>query len=509
MITSPAEYQRSTSYRRNQMGGHFLDWSNQPNVFKAYAGLAVKSLPEPAGLPEVSLEQLIEGSSSAAGHPKVLDLASLSRICHLSYGLTARSRHPGGEFHYRSVPSAGALFPCELYLAVQSFSNLEDGLYHFNSGTHGLTLLRSGSYFSSGDPASGERSTAGSRVMFFVTAIFFRSAWKYRDRAYRYHLLDAGHVVESLVLALRSWSLNAQVHYDFDDREINAFLGCSEEQEVCLAMVVVDRDHVGLELKAEGCPPLPENVRAAARVAPREVAYPSIQRIHQITSLGLDPGSLTPGMAQRVFQATVPWQPLPTGSLREARLSYPDAVRSRRSSRNFVPHELPRDRFAALLRFICADWGPPESRSHRQEGTVAMGFLAQKVEGFANGCYAMDRFGNSIGILRQGSFHDRMAHICLDQDWMAQGSLHFFFAADLVLLESLWGPRGYRYAMLTAGRLGHRVYLGATALEMGCCGIGAFYDGEAAELLALRESSAMLYLLCAGPLKKLFSRQIL
>ena len=56
--------------------------------------------------------------------------------------------------------------------------------------------------------------------------------------------------------------------------------------------------------------------------------------------------------------------------------------------------------------------------------------------------------------------------------------------------------------MLTAGRLGQRIYLGATSLGLGCCGIGAFYDGEAATLLGLNQASAMLYLLAVGPVKR-------
>ena len=74
---------------------------------------------------------------------------------------------------------------------------------------------------------------------------------------------------------------------------------------------------------------------------------------------------------------------------------------------------------------------------------------------------------------------------------------------NLSEIDRTWGPRGYRYAMLTAGRLGQTLYLGATALDLGCCGIGALYDGEARELIGLNEASALLYLVAAGPVKGL------
>jgi nitroreductase len=96
-----------------------------------------------------------------------------------------------------------------------------------------------------------------------------------------------------------------------------------------------------------------------------------------------------------------------------------------------------------------------------------------------------------------------MAHIALDQAWLAHTAIHFLFFTNFEMLDRTWGPRGYRYAMMTAGRLGERLYVAAGALGIGCCGIGAFYDGEAAELLRLNESSRLLYLVAVGPVKSI------
>jgi nitroreductase len=60
--------------------------------------------------------------------------------------------------------------------------------------------------------------------------------------------------------------------------------------------------------------------------------------------------------------------------------------------------------------------------------------------------------------------------------------------------------------MMRAGQLGERLYLVATALGLGCCGIGAFYDMEAVELLGLESTSRMLYLVGVGPVKGGISR---
>ena len=98
---------------------------------------------------------------------------------------------------------------------------------------------------------------------------------------------------------------------------------------------------------------------------------------------------------------------------------------------------------------------------------------------------------------------DWMAGVCLDQAWLTNSSVHFLFLTNLKLIERAWGPRGYRYAMMAAGRMGERIYVAATSLGLGCCGIGAFYDNEAAELIGLNRESRLLYLVAVGRIKSL------
>jgi SagB-type dehydrogenase family enzyme len=96
-----------------------------------------------------------------------------------------------------------------------------------------------------------------------------------------------------------------------------------------------------------------------------------------------------------------------------------------------------------------------------------------------------------------------MTRVCLDQAWLVNAAVHFVFMTNLQTLDRLWGARGYRYAMMTAGMMGERLYLVAEAMGLGCCGIGAFYDAEAAELLSLNPDSRLLYLVAVGAVKGL------
>jgi SagB-type dehydrogenase family enzyme len=507
MITTGGDYHRFTSYERLRMDGHFLDWSNQPDVYKDYPGLKV--LPLPAVRPESThkLSQLVCGDP-VDGSPAAISLEQLSRVFDLACSLTARSLHAGREFTYRSVPSAGALYPCELYVASRALAGLPDGLYHYALGRHGLVPLRSGNFFESSSPdAPSDPSPLAQSLVFFVTAIFFRSAWKYRARAYRYHLMDSGHLVESLVLALKAHSLTHDLTFDFNDHEINTFLGCDTEREGCLAMVSVDLAGITRGIAATAASALPASFQAASRVAPKETTYPALQEFHEATSrvvapAGSVPAGSVPDMLHEVGEFPASWQSIPPCKGSPEQMNYQEAVVRRRSQRNFMRETIPQGAFEALIACLSVENETPGSRSRLQRQSVVLGFLAGDVEGIDPGCYWLDQSRQRIGRVKAGAFTAPMAHSCLDQEWLERASLHFFIVANLEVLDAVWGPRGYRYAMLTAGRLGQRIYLGATSLGLGCCGIGAFYDGEAAALLGLNQASAMLYLLAVGPVKR-------
>ena len=198
------------------------------------------SLTHDSSPPDAGLFSLAAGEAPAEP-PTAISLEQLSQVFALAYSLTAKSRHAGGEFYYRSVPSAGALYPCELYVATRAVTGLSDGLYHFAIGRHALSLLREGNVAEHGffaSPPGSEQHRAPS-LTFFVSAIFFRSGWKYRERSYRYHLLDTGHLVENLALTLTALGLPCAVEYDYADEAVNGFLGLDPRREVCLAMLRV------------------------------------------------------------------------------------------------------------------------------------------------------------------------------------------------------------------------------------------------------------------------------
>jgi SagB-type dehydrogenase family enzyme len=178
------------------------------------------------------------------------------------------------------------------------------------------------------------------------------------------------------------------------------------------------------------------------------------------------------------------------------------ALVRRRSSRNFVNRDVPQDAFRHLLALIGGCFTGGLSMGPAALPGIATGFLAGSVEGVAPGFYLWDPPGGRYARVASGQLTAPMAAVCLDQAWLKNAGIHFLFMLNPGELDATGGPRGYRYAMLQAGFLGQMVYLGATALGLGACGIGAIYDQEAGDLLGLEEGAVLGYLVATGVVKR-------
>lgn len=477
-MQSALEYHEATAHDRHRPTGRRINWTDQPVPFKLYRDLPKYHLPQQLSLPDTRLDRCLDLPEFNPDADMPVMIAS---ICWLTAGLTRVRRQADGlTFHFRTVPSAGALYPTELYVALQNVNGMNDGLYHYSPLEHTLTPLRSGLIFS---------ALAGSKpvVRFYLTTTFHRSAWKYGPRAYRYCLLDAGHMVESLLLAARMFGLPARADYDFDDGHINRFLCLDPALEACVAQV-----------HGYGCgpstavydtvPPVSDNLPDFSRCAKKPDAPEEVLRVHDLCSA--PPADTLPAVAPPSPSARRLADPVLSGSLSAA-------LEKRKSSRNFVIRDIDPRRPADVLGWMCL--GQPENPLI---GAVRTDVLAHAHSGLEPGLHHLDPRTRSLIPAGAGSLLGRSAHVCLDQEWLANAALHLTFSADLARLEALTGSRAYRYAHLEAGRLGQRAYLAATGNNLGACGIGAFYDNEAAELLGLDRDGHLLYLVAVGPVKK-------
>jgi len=234
------QYQQITKYRRDDMPKGGLDFDKKPPHYKEYAHpLAVISLPEPlheAGGP--LWEMLASRRTRRTYKPEPLSLAIVSQLLWAAGGKTKEGR----EAVLRSAPSAGALYPIEMYLMANDVTGLEKGIYHYGVAGHRLSLIREGDFAEVASSAALNQSMlAKSGVVIFMTAVIERTRWKYRQRAYRYIYLDAGHIGQNICLAGESLTLGVCPIGAFHDDEINAILGVDGVEETIVYAMTVGR----------------------------------------------------------------------------------------------------------------------------------------------------------------------------------------------------------------------------------------------------------------------------
>jgi SagB-type dehydrogenase family enzyme len=219
--------------------GTVTSWGRQPALYKEYSWAEQTPLPPPGDFRGLHTEDAIQRRRSTrnySGQPMTLE--ELSRLLYYTGGVNAeRWGHK-----LRSAPSAGALYPIEIYPLVHRVEGLEPGLYHYAVQNHALELLRAGDL--RGEVASHglmQEFLGQANVVLVFTAIFQRLRWKYQERTYRYALLEAGHLGQNVYLAATSMGMGACAVGAFLDDDLNAMLEVDGQQEAAIYMLAVGK----------------------------------------------------------------------------------------------------------------------------------------------------------------------------------------------------------------------------------------------------------------------------
>ena len=230
-------FHQETKYERERLEGGRLDWTTRPALYKRYPGAKQIRLPPPGSAVRHSFPDLLSLRRSVREYsPRPLRPEEVSFLLWASTGI---QRVENGHA-FRTAPSAGALYPIETYLVANRVDGIGNGVYHYAVDGHLLEEVSAGDVAGVlGQAALFQEFCAEAASVFVWTAVFRRAKWKYRQRAYRYVYLDAGHIAQNLALASVGLGLGScQVAAFFDD-EMNALLGVDGEQESVLYMSAV------------------------------------------------------------------------------------------------------------------------------------------------------------------------------------------------------------------------------------------------------------------------------
>lgn len=158
---------------------------------------------------------------------RAMPLEVPSALLAAAYGIVEATAFPDqSRFLRRAVPSAGGLFPLELYVFLRDVAGAEDGLYHYDVVGHALRLTRRGDLFASlEDVFYTYPFVRDANLIVAIAAVFERTQKKYGPRGYRYILLEAGHVGQNLCLRAAELGLASLCMGGFVDSQLDQVLG--------------------------------------------------------------------------------------------------------------------------------------------------------------------------------------------------------------------------------------------------------------------------------------------
>jgi len=173
-----------------------------------------------------------------------ISLETLAFLLWAIQGVTGRYK----DILFRTAPSAGALYPVETYLSVRAVHSLEPGIYHYRVDSFELEWIKKSDLSDElALAALGQTMVQKAQVTFIWTAVLDRTKWKYKERAYRYIYLDAGHICQNLYLAAEAAGLGCCAIGAFFDDWINKIIDIDgfNETVIYLATVCVPKHKRG------------------------------------------------------------------------------------------------------------------------------------------------------------------------------------------------------------------------------------------------------------------------
>ena len=206
-------------YDRYARSPGYMDWKNQPNPFRSYAGAPAVTLPLLQTDPSATYLDLYE---RARNIQQPFTIETIAGFLELSLGLSAWKAAAGAQWSLRINPSSGNLHPTEAHLILPPTNSQRSGVYHYNAFRH--VLERRAEIPS--ELWKGIESHFGTEgFLIGISSIFWRESWKYGERAFRYCNHDAGHALACVSFSANLWGWKVSFLGAMSDEAIEKILG--------------------------------------------------------------------------------------------------------------------------------------------------------------------------------------------------------------------------------------------------------------------------------------------
>ncbi len=416
-------YHQKTEHTYHSVrNGRYIDWDTQPSAFKTY----------PHFLPRTKLE---------FDNPT-------HRLILLSGAISAEKSYAQNKYYMRINPSAGALYPNEIYVQIRKIDGFLDGIYHFEVAGSSLVLVQEIS--KAGLEGSLGLDYCVDGFLFLISSPYFRSSWKYHNRAFRYSLLDCGHILGALEASSYLLERDVEFIFDFDKLKASEIMGF-ENKEMALALAIIgEKSHREVRALRESLHFVLATDYFIQNSVIEEAYKETLNEPHQKCEL------------QK-----------PTFDFEKNR--FLDALLQRRSTRAFEGVAISKNK----CDFVLENAKKPISSIEFEK--IDIFYTANNIDGVEKGLYLDGK------ALKTGDFRGKAGYLCLEQALGSASGVTLFLSSHFT---------NYQTATIFAGIIGHRIYLASGYQGIGCSGIGAYFDKEVQEFIG--SDGAILYALAFG-----------
>ncbi|PQO45923.1 SagB family peptide dehydrogenase [Blastopirellula marina] len=482
-----------------------LDWDQQPEPFRTFAGAPAVELPLPTKTSAPRFHQLTDGTAIPPAPPS---LTALSQLLGYSMGISCWKVYEEIKFALRCNPSSGNLHPTETYLAVENFPDLTSGIYHYDVRQHSLERR---SVFAAAD------KVAEPSVWIGLTSVPWREAWKYGERSYRYCQLDIGHAIAAIRMSAAALGWSVSLVESMGDDQIADLFGIDREDDY----VECEREIPEVVLRVN----LDARTNTDCKFArllefPETTADPKWSGVaNRLSSEAPVEWPFADALPYRLLKPQTDefaWVP-PTGTNRLPTASdeaATDIFAWRRSAQAFDEDAVyPRAAFARFLESLTPKRNVPPLDVLPWQPRLHPVFFIHQVEGIAPGVYLAPRSDDAERILRstlRGKFdwtpvenlsttlplyslvaakcRKAAKHVSCNQAIAADSCFAVAMIAEFedILAEGAWK---YRQLFWEAGALGQQMYLEAEVANFRGTGIGCFFDNEIHQILGIHDTS--------------------
>lgn len=496
-------YHEATKHHPHRFapGPGYMDWANQPDPFRRFAGAELKPLPLVDGTDRLTYEDLFM-PSPGSGAP--VDQSSLGLFLELALGLSAWKEFQGTRWALRNNPSSGNLHPTEGYVVILREVNdaPAPGLYHYAPREQALECR----YLLPDALARAlSQHFAGAPLIVGLTSIHWREAWKYGERAYRYCQLDLGHALGTLRFSARVLGWRTRLLWGAADRDIESLLGLNRtmdfdnaepEHPDCLLAVNPEGNPDGVGSLPSGIVESLETLNwrgQANRLSEVHMSYPGIADAENAFAkpfLDVSNGSLTDGWSYQEEQPST------------EQVAATTIIRQRRSAVDMDGSSaISRGGFLRMMSRVMPDPVRPPWDGFPFTATIHLLLFVHRVEGMAPGLYLLARqptrqqvFHNActseslswepvsdcalplIRLAGPVDVQDVAGQISCGQAIASDGAFSLGMISDFDATIEQEGSWAYRRLFWEAGLIGQILYLEAEAQGVRGTGIGCFFD---------------------------------